>query len=110
MDTNSPVPKWSDIADKDEFKALAPEQQEQTRAAYFDRVIAPRAPAEHLNSIRAEFDGRTVIDSPAPDRSWGDVATDAGASVMSGFNHLGKAVSQVGRVSLNALSQPAQLA
>ncbi|WP_020209053.1 LPD38 domain-containing protein [Gilvimarinus chinensis] len=70
-DNRTPVPQWSDIAGKDEFQALTPEQKEQTRSAYFDRVIKPRAPADQLDSIRAEFDKRTIPAPVEPEREEG---------------------------------------
>ncbi|WP_339898295.1 LPD38 domain-containing protein [uncultured Gilvimarinus sp.] len=67
MSEQSRVPQWSEISGRDEFKALSPEQQEQTRSTYFDRVIAPSAPADQLESIRSEFDKRTMARPVEPE-------------------------------------------
>lgn len=52
--------KWSEVAASDAFKSLSPDQQDGARRQYFDQVVAPQVPAEHV------------------DRVWGDFSRDAG--------------------------------
>lgn len=60
---------WPTIATNNRFKALTPEQKEKVRVSYFNQVIAPRAPMERLDSIRAEFDRHTAIQQDEPESS-----------------------------------------
>lgn len=50
---------WAEVANSDAYKALAPEQQEAARNQYFDTVVAPRAPQDKIESVRAQFDSAT---------------------------------------------------
>lgn len=50
---------WAEVASSEGYKALAPEQQEVARNQYFDQVVAPRAPQDKLEAVRAQFDSAT---------------------------------------------------
>lgn len=52
---------WAEVASSDQFKALAPEQQEQARAQYFDQVVAPQVPKDQIDVARAQFDQQTAL-------------------------------------------------
>lgn len=51
---------WAEVASSDQFKALAPEQQEQAREQYFDQIVAPQVPKDQIGMARAQFDQQTA--------------------------------------------------
>ncbi len=51
---------WAVVQQSPAFKALPPERQEAVRNAYFDRVVAPKVPAEARERVRARFDEQTA--------------------------------------------------
>ena len=57
--------KWSELSQSDEFKALPPEEQEKSRAGFFEQRIAPYADPERVPGLRKEWDARTRLPRPA---------------------------------------------
>lgn len=51
---------WAEVSSSDQFKALAPQQQEQAREQYFDQVVAPKVPKDQIGAARAQFDEQTA--------------------------------------------------
>lgn len=47
--------KWAEVAASDGFKALAPDQQDGARKQYFDEVVAPQVPTEHVGAAWNQF-------------------------------------------------------
>lgn len=73
---------WAEVANSEGYKALAPEQQEVARNQYFDQVVAPRAPQDKLEAVRAQFDSATKsqpIQSDQPSLEQEMAATQASA-------------------------------
>lgn len=65
------MPKsWPEVVASPQYQALPPDQQETARAQYFDAVVAPRVPPEHLEEARQQFRAsaasveKTVPDAP----------------------------------------------
>lgn len=57
--------KWSELSQSYEFKALPPEEQEKSRAGFFEQRIAPYADPERVPGLRKEWDARTRLPRPA---------------------------------------------
>lgn len=57
--------KWSELSQSDEFKALPPEEQEKSRAGFFEQRIAPYADPERVPGLRKEWDTLTRLPRPA---------------------------------------------
>jgi hypothetical protein len=92
---------WSDVAANPQFKALAPEAQEAARQQYFQTVVAPQVPAEHLDVVRQQFDAHTKDPAvsglervPAPDAGPMPPAPKTGLQV--GPFNLPTSLSEVG--------------
>ncbi|MDF2435217.1 MAG: hypothetical protein JWP44_4848, partial [Mucilaginibacter sp.] len=52
---------WSDVVADPNFKALAPDAQEQARNAYFQQTVLPNIPPDaNASAIRLQFDQQTV--------------------------------------------------
>jgi hypothetical protein len=51
--------KWAEVESSAEYQALAPDAREQARQQYFEQVITPQVPAEHVEEARAQFDAQT---------------------------------------------------
>ncbi len=49
---------WSDVASSPDYLALPSDQQELARQQYFDSVVAPQVPAEHLDLAKEQFFGQ----------------------------------------------------
>jgi len=47
---------WNDVAQSDQFQSLSPEQQTAARDQYFNQVVAPKVPKEHLDDAKSQFD------------------------------------------------------
>ncbi|WP_148661727.1 hypothetical protein [Roseateles chitosanitabidus] len=84
--------KWNEVIQKPEFKALSPEDQEAARAQYFNEVVAPQVPKEHIDVARSQFDGEygiggSKVQAPtAPERSTGqEVMRQLGLTVRHGI-------------------------
>ncbi len=52
--------KWTELSGSQEFKALPAEEQEKSRAGYFDQNIAPTIAPGDLGAARQHWDARTL--------------------------------------------------
>lgn len=59
-----PAIHWADITAQDAYKKMSYEDKEAARNAFFDKHIAPRAPAGELDAVREAFDAKTRIAVP----------------------------------------------
>jgi ribosomal protein L24 len=83
---------WKEVIALPAFQALSPDQQEQARLAYFERVVAPGlTPQTDLDQAWAEFDVETA---PRTERTWGEALADTGLQLAEGgLNIVGAPVS-----------------
>jgi len=73
---------WSEVANSEGYKALAPDKQEAARNQYFDQVVAPRAPQDKLAAVRSQFDAATKM--PAPQSLDQEVADSRAKAMQEG--------------------------
>lgn len=83
------VLKWSQVVEKDEFKALPDAEKESARQEYFNSVVAPNVPPEDLESVRGQFDEDTSLRVGALDTA-GRIASEVGSAA---YYHLPAAIS-----------------
>lgn len=76
---------WPEVANSEAYKALPPDKQEVARNQYFDTMVAPKAPPDKIDSVRAQFDSATKpqIQPAAPQNSAPVVADPAIASPVA---------------------------
>lgn len=55
---------WESVASNPKYQALPPEQQVAARKQYFDTVVAPQVPKEHLDSALQQFESHAAKTSP----------------------------------------------
>ena len=78
--------KWSEVAGSDGFKSLQPEQQDQARRQYFDEVVAPQVPQEHVTM------------------AWDAFSTDSGMGRRELPKDVAPSTAGAGRGSLNPVA------
>ena len=62
-----PTPKWSEVSQKEQFKALPPEEQEKARQQYFNDVVAPRIKDQsQIENVKKQFDADTTGQPSTP--------------------------------------------
>ena len=84
---------WAEVANSEGYKALAPEQQEAARNQYFDTVVAPRAPQDKIDAVRAQFDSATKPQAAPATSVEQDVLANRQAAMQEGqLNTDGSAV------------------
>lgn len=80
---------WEDVASKPEFQALPPDQKVVAGKQYFDTVVKPRVPAEHLEAAQEQFAKHVSETTP---RSFGESTSARAGEAMdekpSGFASL----------------------
>jgi hypothetical protein len=47
---------WDKVANSDTFKKLSSDEQKQVRDQYFQQVVAPQVPKEHIDDVKKQFD------------------------------------------------------
>ncbi len=69
MDQENSVTPWSDVQSSDEYKQLPPDQQDVAKQQYFQQVVAPKVPKEHLDDAKSQF-----LNDTDPNKNEGFVA------------------------------------
>ncbi len=52
---------WSEVASSPEYQALPPDQKDAARQQYFQQVVAPKVPPEHLEVAKQQFDAANSV-------------------------------------------------
>ncbi len=80
---------WESVANKPEFQSLPPDQKVAASKQYFDTVVKPQVPAEHLTAAQQQF--ATHVKETIP-RSFGESMSERAGAAMdekpSGFASL----------------------
>src|SRR5690554_3782770 len=87
----------------DQFDVVEPSA---ARNNPFDQFDEPVRDADEVN---AEINAAMTERQPAPDRNWGEVATDTGKALMGGFANLGGAAGQLVDVGARAATMGPRL-
>lgn len=94
--------KWSEVVSDPVFQQLKPDQQEAARQQYFNDVVSPQVPQEHLGDAKKQFDADTKnIYAQASDEMSGPQKFIAG--IGGGLLGAGQGIAQVAANAGNAL-------
>lgn len=71
---------WEDVASKPEFQSLPPEQKVAAGKQYFDTIVKPQVPPEHLAAAQQQFAAHVKETTP---RSFGESTTARAGEAMA---------------------------
>lgn len=68
---------WDQVLGNPEYRALSPDEQNNARQQYFNDVVAPHVPSEHINDARQQFEAYHASKSPYEEKAMKDMAVQA---------------------------------
>lgn len=103
---------WDSVASNPEYQKLPPDQQEAARQQYFQDVVAPQVPADHVDMARQQFDASTKSDANLKTSSVLplDMIANAANTAKQGLNVLKTAATDIGKAESEPLDTSNPLA